>query len=385
MPIDFSFTEEQNLLRDSVRAMLDRIATPEYIRRCDQEPRYPSELYDAFVELGLLRMPFPEPVGGLGGSVIDFAIIAEELGRKSYDFLGAYGTCVFNGLNILHNGTEAQRQYWLPQLMDGRIKMSISMTEPGAGSDAGAMRTSARRDGEHWVINGQKVFSTGAGAERNVINLYARSKPEGPHQESLSLFLVDKDTPGITLRKLDTLGRRALGTYEVFFDDVRVPADRLVGEQHKGWAYMLSGLQLERLMTAAGYSGCAQAAVDLALAYAKERRQFGRPIGSFQSIAHLLADMQTAVEASRMLMWRAAFQLERGEDALMAISQAKLFGSEAYANIANQGMQIMGGYGYMMEFDMQRHYRDARATTITAGTSQMQRNLIAGLMGLKTK
>jgi len=158
-----------------------------------------------------------------------------------------------------------------------------------------------------------------------------------------------------------------------------------VGEPDKGWAYMLSGLQLERLMTAAGYVGGAQSAVDLALAYAKERKQFGKPIGTFQSIAHMLADMQTAVEASRLMMWRAAWQLSRGEDALMAISQAKLFGSEAYANIANQGMQIMGGYGYIMEFDMQRHYRDARATTITAGTSQMQRNLIAGLMGLKTK
>ena len=226
--MDFTFTEEQNLLRDSVRAMLNRVATPEYIRRCDTEPRYPYELYDAFVEMGLLRMPFPESVGGLGGSVIDFAVIAEELGRKSYDFLGAYGTCVFNGLNILHNGTEAQRAHWLPKLLDGSIRMSISMTEPGAGSDAGAMRTSARRDGDAWVINGQKVFSTGAGADKNVINLYARTQAEGPHQQALSLFLVDKDTPGITLHKLDTLGRRSLGTYEVFFDDVRVPADRLV-------------------------------------------------------------------------------------------------------------------------------------------------------------
>ena len=176
--MDFAFTEEQNLLRDSVRAMMDRVATPEYVRRCDAEPRYPYELYDAFVEMGLLRMPFPESVGGLGGSVIDFAVIAEELGRKSYDFLGAYGTCVFNGLNILHNGTEAQRAHWLPKLLDGSIRMSISMTEPGAGSDAGAMRTSARRDGDMWVINGQKVFSTGAGADKNVINLYARN-PKG--------------------------------------------------------------------------------------------------------------------------------------------------------------------------------------------------------------
>lgn len=383
--MDFAFSEEQNLLRDGVRTMLDRVATPEYVRRCDAEPRYPYELYEAFVEIGLLRLPFPESVGGLGGSVTDFAIVAEELGRKSYDFLGAYAISVFNGLNVLHHGTEAQRREWLPRLLGGEIRMSISMTEPGAGSDAGAMRTSARLDGDHWVINGQKVFATGAGARDNVINLYARTRADGPYQDGISLFLVDNDAPGVTLRKLDTLGRRSLGTYEIFFDNVRVPADRLVGEAHRGWSYMLAGLQLERLMTTAGYCGAAQSVVDQALAYAKQRKQFGRMIGSFQAIAHLLADMQTAVEASRLLMWRAASQLERGEDALMAISQAKLFASETYANAANQGMQIMGGYGYMMEFDMQRHYRDARSTTITAGTSQVQRNLIAGLMGLRTQ
>lgn len=383
--MDFEFTEEQRMLRDSVRTMLDRIATPEYIRQSDVERRYPYELYDAFVEQGLLQMPFPEEYGGLNGSVLDFVIIAEELGRKSYDFLGAYGTSIFNGLNILHNGTEAQKRYWLPKLISGEIRMSISMTEPNAGSDAGAMRTSAKREGDNWIINGQKVFSTGAGAKDNVINLYAKTDSTVPYQKGVSLFLVDNTTPGVELRKLDTLGRRALGTYEVFFDNVKVPADRLVGEENKGWQYMLSGLQLERLMTTAGYSGGAQSVVDQALEYAKERHQFGQPIGTFQSIAHMLADMQTEVEASRLLLWNAAWQLSKGKDALMAISMAKLFGSETYVKAANLGMQIMGGYGYIMEFDMQRHFRDARATTITAGTSQMQRNLIAGLMGLKVK
>lgn len=383
--MDFEFTEEQRMLRDSVRTMLNRIATPEYIRQSDVEGRYPYELYDAFVEQGLLQMPFPEEYGGLGGSVLDFTIISEELGRKSYDFLGAYGTSVFNGLNILHNGSEAQKRYWLPKLISGEIRMSISMTEPNAGSDAGAMRTSARLEGDQWVINGQKVFSTAAGARDNVINLYAKTDSTVPYQKGISLFMVDKDTPGVVLRKLDTLGRRALGTYEIFFDNVKVPTDRLVGEVNKGWKYMLSGLQLERLMTTAGYSGGAQSVVDQALEYAKQRYQFGQPIGTFQSIAHMLADMQTEVEASRLLMWSAAWQLSKGKDALMAISMAKLFGSETYVKAANLGMQIMGGYGYMMEFDMQRHYRDARATTITAGTSQMQRNLIAGLMGLKVK
>jgi alkylation response protein AidB-like acyl-CoA dehydrogenase len=383
--MDFSFTEQQNLLRDSVRKMLDRVATPEYIKETDVNARYPYEVYDAFVEMGLISMVFPEEYGGLGGDVMDFTIISEELGRKSYDMLGAYGTSVFNGLNLLHNGTEAQKRHFLPKLMSGEIRMSISMTEPDAGSDAGAMRTTARREGDEWVINGQKVFATAAGAKDNIISVYLKTDTTVPYKQGISLILVDNTLPGVNLRKLDTLGRRSLGTYEIFFDNVRVPADRLVGEPNRGWDYMLSGLQLERLMTTAAYSGAAQNVVDQAVAYASERKQFGKPIGNFQSIAHLLADMQTEVEASRLLMWQAAWQLANGKDALKALSMAKLFGSETYIKAANNGMQIMGGYGYIMEFDMQRHYRDARSTTITAGTSQMQRNIIAKLMGLNPK
>ncbi|MFZ5487239.1 MAG: acyl-CoA dehydrogenase family protein [Pseudomonadota bacterium] len=383
--MDFSFTEEQNMLRESVRKMLDRIATPAYVRAMDEEARYPYEVYDAIVEMGLIAMVFPEQYGGLGGNVIDFAIIAEELGRKSYDLMGAYGTSVFNGLNLLHNGSEAQKRYYLPRLMSGEIRMSISMTEPDAGSDAGAMRTFARREGDEWVINGQKVFSTGAGAKNNIISLYAKTDNSVHYRKGISLFLVDNTLPGIRLRKLDTLGRRSLGTYEVFFDNVRIPADCIVGEPNRGWDYMLSGLQLERLMTTAAYCGAAQDVVDQALAYAKERKQFGKPIGNFQAIAHMLADMQTEVEASRLLMLHAAWLLAQGKDALKVLSMAKLFGSEAYVRAANNGMQIMGGYGYIKEFDMQRHFRDARVTTITAGTSQVQRNLIAKLMGLDPK
>jgi alkylation response protein AidB-like acyl-CoA dehydrogenase len=383
--MDFNFTEEQNMLRESVRKMLDQVATAEYVRATDAEARYPYELYDAFVEMGLISMVFPEEYGGLGGNAIDFAIISEEIGRKSYDFLGAYGTCVFNGLNVLHNGTEEQKRYFLPKLMKGEIRMSIAMTEPDAGSDAGAMRTTARLDGNEWVINGQKVFSTASGAKNNIISVYTKTDTTVSYKKGISLFLVDNTLPGLHLKKLDTLGRRAIGTYEIFFDNVRVPANRLVGEINRGWDYMLSGLQLERLMTTAGYSGAAQNVVDQAVAYASQRKQFGKPIGDFQAIAHMLADMQTEVEASRLLMLHAAWQLANGKNALKALSMAKLFGSETYAKAANTGMQIMGGYGYIMEFDMQRHFREARSTTITAGTSQMQRNIIAKLMGLNPK
>ncbi len=383
--MDFGFTEEQNILRDSVRKLMDKHAPPDYVRRLDREQAYPDALYAAWIEAGLLRLPFPEEYGGLGGNVLDMVIVAEELARKSADFFMAFGGSVFCGLNVLRKGSEAQKTYWLPKLLAGEIKFSISMSEPDAGSDVGAMRTTARRDGDHWIINGQKLWATGAAAKSNVINVYVKTDPKAHYRQGLSLFLVDNTTPGVELRKLDMLGRRCVGTYEIFFKDVRVPADRLVGGENKGWDCILSGLQVERITSAAGNIGAAQACVDLAIQYAKDRNQFGRPIGTFQAIAHMLADMQTEVEAARTLMWRAAWMVSQGQDALREISMAKLFTSETYVKVANLGMQIFGGYGYNMEFDMQRHFRDSRSSTIAAGSSQMQRNLIANLMGLKVQ
>jgi alkylation response protein AidB-like acyl-CoA dehydrogenase len=383
--MDFDFTDEQNMLRDAVRKMMDRVATPDYVRRLDREQAYPTELYQAWVDMGLIGLPFPEAYGGSGGSVIDMVILAEELSRKSADFYMAYAGSIFCGLNVLRKGSEEQKKHWLPKLLSGDIRMSISMSEPDAGSDVGAMRTTARRDGDDWVINGQKVWATGAGAKDNIINVYVKTDTAVNYRQGMSLFLVDNKTPGLEIRKLDMLGRRCVGTYELFFNDVRVPASQLVGGENKGWECVLSGLQIERLCSAAGNCGAAQAAVDLALDYARERKQFGRPIGTFQAIAHMLADMQTEVDAARALTWRAAWMVATGRDALREISMAKLYSSETYVKVANQGMQILGGYGYNMEFDMQRHYRDSRSATVAAGSSQMQRNVIAGLMGLKVQ
>jgi alkylation response protein AidB-like acyl-CoA dehydrogenase len=381
--MDFGFTDEQAMLRDSVRKLMDRVATPDYVRRLDREQAYPYELYEAWVEAGLLRLPFPEEYGGLSGSVIDMVIIAEELARKSADFYMAFAGSTFCGLNLLRKASDEQKRHWLPRLLSGEVRMAISISEPEAGSDVGAMRTTARRAGDHFVINGQKLWSSGAGARGAVINAYVKTDTKAHYRQGMSLFLVDNTAPGIELRKLDMLGRRCTGTYEIFFNDVRVPAERLIGGENGGWDCLMSGLQVERVCSAAGNCGAAQAVVDLALAYAKERKQFGRPIGSFQAIAHMLADMATEVEAARTLMWRAAWMVASGRDALKEISMAKLLSSETYAKVANLGMQILGGYGYTMEFDMQRHFRDSRASTIAAGTSQIQRNLIAGLMGLK--
>jgi alkylation response protein AidB-like acyl-CoA dehydrogenase len=379
------YNDEQLMLQESVRKLMERWAPRDYLRRIDSEAQYPYELYEKFAEAGLFRMPFPEEYGGLGGDVIDLAIIARELSRKSFDVFTAWGTVVFTTLTLLKFGSEEQKSQLIPEVLAGKRRMSVSITEPGAGSDVGAMKTSARPQGNGWVVNGQKVFSTAAGAKNNIIQLYARTDAAVRHQDGISLFLVPNDLPGVTLRNLDMLGRRGTGTYEVFFDDVHLPADALVGEVNRGWRYLLAGLQLERLTTSAGYCGGMEGVIDLALNYAKERKQFGRPIGEFQAIGHMLADMRTDFDAGSLLMWRAAEKLRSGEDALLEVSTAKLFCSEAYVRLANMGMQILGGYGYTREFDMQQHFRDSRSTTIGAGSSQMQRNIIAGLMGLKLR
>jgi alkylation response protein AidB-like acyl-CoA dehydrogenase len=386
--MDFGFTDEQNLLRDSVRKLMDKHATPDYIRRLEREQAYPYELYDEWIKAGLLAMPFPEEYGGLGGNAVDLAIIAEEISSRSTDLCMALGGSMFCGLNLLRKASEEQKRHWLPKLLSGEIRFSISMSEPDAGSDVGAMRTTAVREGNGWVINGQKLWATGAAAKNNVINMYVKTDTKAHYRQGMSLFLIDKDTPGIEMRKLDMLGRRCTGTYEIFLKDVKVPADRLVGGEaglNKGFDFVLSGLQVERVVSAASSCGGARAVVEIASSYAKERKQFGRPIGSFQAIAHMLADMETEAEAARSLMYRAAWMVASGQNALKEITMAKLFCAETYAKLANMGMQVLGGYGYNKEFDMERHYRDARVATVAAGSSQIQRNLIANLMGHKVQ
>jgi alkylation response protein AidB-like acyl-CoA dehydrogenase len=383
--MDFEYSTEQKLLRDSVRTLMQRLATPENLRRLDRERLYPYEIYDAWVEAGVFALPFPAEYGGLDGNVLDLAIVAEEIGRYSADVAMAFGGSIFCALNVARKGSEEQKRYWLPKLISGEIRMSISMSEPDAGSDVGAMRTQACRDGNEYVISGQKIWATAAGAKNNFINVYVKTDPKAHYRQGMSLFLVDNTTPSLEIRKLDMLGRRSVGTYELTFNDARIPPDRLIGGENKGWECILSGLQAERVVAAACDCGSARGALDMAIAYAKDRRQFGRSIGTFQAIGHMLANMEAEVEAAWAVTLKAAWRVSRNEDALKEITIAKLLAAEAYVKAANVGMQVMGGFGYNMEFDMQRHFRDARAATIAAGTSELQRNIIAGQLGLKVQ
>jgi len=378
--MDFTFSEEQVMLRDAVLKLMEGISPPEVVRQLDRDQEYPYALYDEWVKHGLIQLPFPPEYGGLDGSVFDMAIVAEALARTSFDLFTAFSCSIFCGLTVLRHGTPAQREEWLPPLLEGRIRMSVAMSEPDAGSDLSAIRTVAVRDGDEWILNGRKIWATGAGARDNFLNVYARTGAEEDYRKGLSLFIVPNDAPGVELRKLDMLGRRSVGTYEILFDNVRVPHAHLVGGENHGWECLKSGLQFERVTSAAGYCGAARSVVDMAVQYARERRQFGAALIDHQAIGHMLADMKTEMEAASLMMWHAAWQLAQSGDALGAVSMAKLFGSETYVKLANMGMQVMGAFGYSMEYDMQRHYRDARSVTIGAGTSQMQRNLIAHLL-----
>jgi alkylation response protein AidB-like acyl-CoA dehydrogenase len=378
-------TDDQRMYRDSLGRVMTRLATPEYLSRIDREGLYPYEIYQGWVELGLFRIGFPEAYGGIGGDLRDLLLISQDLAYWSYDVYTAYSVPLYTALTLLKIGSEEQKQEFLPALMDGGLRLSTSISEPSAGSDVSALKTTARRVDGGWVLNGQKLWNTAAGSRGNVLQVLARTDTSASPRKGMSMFLVPNDTAGVECRKLDMLGRRATGTYEVFFTDVFVPEHRLVGGLDQGWDGLLACLQTERLLTSAGYVGSAQKVVDLALAYAKEREQFGRAIGEFQTIAHMLADMQTEVDAARLLVQRAAAVILAGGDALREVSMAKLYGSETYAKVANQGMQIFGAYGYSMEFEMQRHFRDARSTTVGAGSSQMQRNAIAATMGLKPR
>jgi alkylation response protein AidB-like acyl-CoA dehydrogenase len=381
--MDFGLTEEQQLLRDTARRFVDDVCPPARAKAWDDAHHYPAELFRGFAELGWIELGFPVADGGAGGSAVDLAIVTEELGRASLDVAQCFCLTLQAGLVLQRHGSAATRRELLPRVIAGDARLSIAISEPDAGSDAGAIRTFAADRGDRFVLHGQKMWCTGAGLPGTQIVCYVRTLRDAPRHEGLSVLLLDPTTPGVELRRIDTLARHILGTYEVYLDGAEVPKDRLIGPLHGGWAVLMSGLTLERVLISGGYVGAAQATVDETLAYAKVRHQFGRPIGEFQALTHALADIQTEVEAARLLVHRAAWVHDTGGDASAAGAMAKLKGSETYVAAARLGMQIMAGHGFATESVMSFRYRESIVAPISGGTSQIQRNAIARSMGLR--
>lgn len=380
--MDFEPTPEQELFRDTVRDFCTREITREYVRDCDQKHEPPRELYRKLGEQGWLGINIPEEYGGAGGGAVEVAILLEELGRSFLDLsFWVFRAVTWGGLAISRDGTEEQRRDLLPRIASGDLSVCFSLTEPDAGSDAASISLSAVEDGDHYVLNGQKVFTSGFKAS-DLDVVAARTSSQGRKHHGITNFLVDTDSPGLEWRPIETLGHWPLGTAMLYFTDVRVPKTRMLGQLDQGWADLGVYLRYERLCLSAARTGAASAALEDSVAYAKERKQFGKSISEFQAVSHRLADMQTMVEISRMLVYRYASRLDRGLATTRDAAILKLYACEAYKSVADMGLQVLGGYGYTMEYDLQRHFRESRLGTIGAGTSDIQRNIIAKTMGL---
>ncbi|GAA0976500.1 Acyl-CoA dehydrogenase [Nocardioides aquaticus] len=372
--MDLSLSDEQQSFRDLAREFLDKEAVPHRIE-WDRREAVDLDIVPKMAEIGFFGLTIPEEYGGLGGDYVTYAIGMEELGRADSALRGIVS--VSSGLvgkSILFHGTEEQKQEWLPQLATASKLGCFGLTEPDTGSDAGNLTSRAKRDGDDWVINGQKLYITN-GTWADVALVFARTGGDGP--KGVTAFLVPTDTPGFEAREIKgKLGLRGQATAELFLADVRVPHSAMLGEEGQGFKIAMSTLDKGRLAVASGCVGIVQGCLESAVEYATTRTQFGRKIAGFQMVQDMIADISLDADAARLLVWRCADLIDRGEPFGVAASKAKLYASEAAVRAANLAIQVHGGAGYVDEYPPSKYLRDARVMTLYEGTSQIQKLLI---------
>jgi len=375
--MDFRLTAEQELLRRSVREFAEAEMRP-HVREWDQAQQFSADLVPRLAALGLMGIQFPEEYGGAGMSAIDYCICIEELARV--DPAVALSVAAHNGLCAAHialAGTEQQKQLHLVPLARGEKIGAWGLTESTSGSDAAAMRTTAAKSDGGWVLNGSKTFTT-HGRIGDILVVMAVTTPRAAPSKGISAFIVEKGTPGFSPgKKEDKLGMRASDTSEVRLENCRVPADHLLGTEGHGFVDTMQVLDAGRIGIAALAVGLAQGAYEAALQYARERKAFGKTIGSFQAIQWKLADNATRIEAARLLTYRAAYKRSRAERTTLESAMAKLYASEIAVKAADDCVQIFGGYGFVKDYPAEKYFRDVKLTTIGEGTSEIQRLVIA--------
>ncbi len=379
--MDYDLSPEHALLRDTIRDFMETEVAP-VVEEHERQHRFPSEVVKHLGEMGWLGIPFAEADGGSGMDTLAYAIAIEEIGRVwgSLGLIVAAHTSLGSSPLVVA-GTPEQKERYLRPMASGAVLGAFGLTESGAGSDAGGTRTTARfedgRDGGVWVIDGSKRFITNAGHAGTYI-VTARTGTTIKDEAEISAFILPAETPGFSIGRIeDKLGLHASATGELLFDAVRVPAADMLGERGSGFRTFLKILDGGRISIGALALGLAQAALDASIPYAKTREQFGRPIGSFQGVAFMIADMATEIEAARQLVYRAAWLKDQGREYGLAAAEAKLFASEVSSRATNNGIQIHGGYGYVTDYPVERFMRDAKLTEIGEGTSQVQRLVIA--------
>jgi butyryl-CoA dehydrogenase len=375
--MDFILTEEQRLFQNMVRDLAEKEVAPR-AAELDEKGGFPWENFRQMGQLGILGIPYPEEYGGSGGDMVSYAIAVEEISRAcgSTGLTLAAHTSLACG-PLYYFGSEEQKQKYLAPLASGEKVGSFGLTEPEAGSDAGSTRTRAVLDGDEWVLNGHKTLCTN-GSVADIIVLAARTDSQAGGSRGISSFIVEKDSPGFRPgRDEDKMGLRGSVTSELFLENCRIPKENLLGVEGEGFKQALVTLDGGRISIGAMALGLAQAALDRAVPYAKERHQFGRPIGSNQAIQWMLADMATEIDAARLLLYRASWMKDRGMKMTKEAAMAKLFASEVAERAAFKAIQIHGGYGYTRDYVVERIYRDQRLCTIGEGTSEIQRLVIA--------
>ncbi len=374
--MQFELTEDQREMQRVLRDFAEKEIRP-HAPCWDEEQKFPVEVIQALGELGFLGVIFPQEYGGAGLNYVDYVLVVEELARAD----ASVGITVSAHISLCSNhiyeqGTEEQKQKFLKPLASGKWLGAWSLTEPEAGSDAGGTRTTAVPDGDSWLINGSKTFTTNGTVCDVAVAMAVTNKNGGQH--GISAFIVPKGTPGFRPgKKENKLGHRASDTSEMVFDQCRVPPENLLGQEGEGFIAALKVLDGGRIGIAALALGIAQASLDCALSYSKQRKQFGQAISSFQAIQWKLADMATELEAARLLTYRAAALKDSGRRVTKESAMAKLYASEVAVRAANEAVQILGGYGYIKDYPAERYFRDAKLTTIGEGTSEIQRLVIA--------
>ena len=374
--MNFCLSDDQQLLRRSVREFAESEIKPS-IREWDEAQHFPHELLAKLAELGLMGIQFPAEYGGAAMSAVDYCICIEELARVDPSI--SLSVAAHNGLGAAHIamfGSDAQKAKYLTPLATGEKLAAWGLTEPSSGSDAAAMRTTATRDGDHWVLNGSKAFITHGSSGHTMVVMAVTDKSKG--NKGISSFIVERGTPGFTAgKKEDKLGMRASETTEVLFQNCRIPHAQLIGEEGQGFIQTLQVLDAGRIGIAALSVGLAQGAYESARNYAFERKQFGRAIGTFQSIRWKLVDNAARVEAARLLTYRAAWLKDQGRRMTLESSMAKLYSSEIAVRASEDAVQIHGGYGFVKDYPAEKFFRDVKLTTIGEGTSEVQRLVIA--------
>ncbi|MCU0556356.1 MAG: acyl-CoA dehydrogenase family protein [Desulfobacterales bacterium] len=385
--MEFELTKEQHQIQKAVRDFVKGEFKKDIILQLEEKHEYPLKMWKKAAELGFIGIHFPEEYSGQGMGVMENILVAEELCRGD----SSVGACLmladFASEIVLHFGSESQKKTWLPRVAEGEVLSCGAFTEPDHGSDITFMDTSAVRDGDDWVINGSKIFITNGGPLAGFYSVLCQTNPDAqPSHRGMSLILVEADRQGVSAASVGVkMGIRMMHTAEVTFKDVRVPAENLIGKENRGFYQVLEFFDESRILIAAQGLGTAQGAFDRALDYVKSREQFGRKIAQFQITQHKLADMATKIEMARLLTYKAAWNFDQGRIDPKLTSMAKMVAGRTAVEVADEAIQLMGGYGYMLEYEVERFYRDAKICELYEGTKEIQKNTIASALVGKLK